>query len=243
MSKQRHAAHGGAWKVAYADFVTAMMALFLVLWLSSQDTKIKKAVERSFKNPFATLTKESTGIMPSPETPRVKMQQGNFDSSSAIELNFLRKISDDILKKLNPEMSGDDNMRVELTSDGVRLNIFDRAKKPIFEPGTAKFTEHGAWVFSTISWVVAESTNFFQIELEGHTEAGIAPKSEDYGSWELSADRANAARRKITDNGVDAAQIRKVISLGDTVPLPEYPPTDERNRRVTVMLRVKTGSR
>ena len=62
--KNRHGHHGGAWKVAYADFVTAMMALFLVLWLTSQDEKIKEAVERSFKNPFATVTKQSTGIVP-----------------------------------------------------------------------------------------------------------------------------------------------------------------------------------
>src|SRR5947208_4191576 len=89
----KHAAHhGGAWKVAYADFVTAMMALFLVLWLSSQDQKIKEAVQRSFRNPFASLTKESTGIVPNKDSQAVKASSGNFDSASAIELNMLRKL-------------------------------------------------------------------------------------------------------------------------------------------------------
>src|SRR5512147_2304988 len=98
MSKKRHGHHGGAWKVAYADFVTAMMALFMVLWLASQDTKIKEAVARSFKNPFATLTKESTGIIPNKDTQAVKSSEGNFDSAAAVELNILRKLADDLSK-------------------------------------------------------------------------------------------------------------------------------------------------
>lgn len=85
MGKKGHGHHGGAWKVAYADFVTAMMALFLVLWLVSQDQKIKEAVERSFRNPFASVTKESTGIIPAPENAmQVMARNGNFDSASVI---------------------------------------------------------------------------------------------------------------------------------------------------------------
>ena len=90
---KKHAHHGGAWKVAYADFVTAMMALFLVLWLTSQDEKIKEAVERSFKNPFSSLTKDSTGLIPSKDSAAVRSAKGNFDSASAVELNMLRRIS------------------------------------------------------------------------------------------------------------------------------------------------------
>src|SRR3982750_4655878 len=96
--KQKHAHHGGAWKVAYADFVTAMMALFLVLWLTSQDEKIKEAVERSFKNPFSSVTKESTGIVPNKDTQALKNNTGNFDSASIIELNMLRKLAEEVLK-------------------------------------------------------------------------------------------------------------------------------------------------
>src|SRR6187402_2711950 len=96
--KQKHAHHGGAWKVAYADFVTAMMALFLVLWLTSQDEKIKEAVERSFRNPFASITKESTGLIPNKDAQSAVSSKGNFDSASAVELNMLRKISEDLIK-------------------------------------------------------------------------------------------------------------------------------------------------
>src|SRR3982750_4527428 len=100
MAKKRHAHHGGAWKVAYADFVTAMMALFLVLWLTSQDERIKEAVERSFKNPFSTVTKESTGIVPNKDTQAVKSKDGNFDSASVVELTMLRQIAQEVLKTL-----------------------------------------------------------------------------------------------------------------------------------------------
>src|SRR5437868_6450125 len=100
MAKKRHAHHGGAWKVAYADFVTAMMALFLVLWLTSQDEKIKEAVERSFRSPFASVTKESSGIIPNKESQAVRSKDGNFDSASVVELNMLRHLAEEVIKTL-----------------------------------------------------------------------------------------------------------------------------------------------
>src|ERR1051325_9714701 len=104
MAKPKHHHTGGSWKVAYADFVTAMMALFIVLWLTSQDEKIKEAVQRSFTNPFASLTKESVRIIPIKDTPAVSRDRsGNFDSASAIELAMLRRLNEDLLKGLHKE--------------------------------------------------------------------------------------------------------------------------------------------
>src|SRR5215469_14851641 len=100
MAKKHAAHHGGAWKVAYADFVTAMMALFLVLWLTSQDEKIKEAVERSFRNPFTSVTKDSTGLIPNKDSQAVKSSTGNFDSASAVELTMLRRLAQDLSKSL-----------------------------------------------------------------------------------------------------------------------------------------------
>jgi len=241
VAKKKHAHHGGAWKVAYADFVTAMMALFLVLWLTSQDEKIKEAVERSFKNPFASLTKESTGIIPNKDTQGMKSSQGSFDSASAVELNFLRKMADDIMKSLqsNSTEEQDPPMKLELTPDGMRISIFDRAKRPIFEQNTSQFTDYGKWVFSTLAWQVSRYTNTFLVELEGHTEAGYHFPKEDYGAWEITTDRANSARRRMIQNGVADGQIRKVAGYADTLPMPDYLPNDESNRRVAVLLKVK----
>ncbi|HEY6227919.1 MAG TPA: flagellar motor protein MotB, partial [Verrucomicrobiae bacterium] len=155
MAKKRHGHHGGAWKVAYADFVTAMMALFLVLWLSSQDEKIKEAVERSFRNPFNSVTKESTGIIPNKDTQAVKSKDGNFDSASAVELNMLRRLAEEVVKTLQDSNPNEDAVKVEPIPDGVRISIFDKAQEPVFKTDTAEFTDFGRWVVSTLAWQVA----------------------------------------------------------------------------------------
>jgi chemotaxis protein MotB len=236
--------HGGAWKVAYADFVTAMMALFMVLWLTSQDQRIKEAVERAFRNPFSSVTKDSVGIIPNKDTQSVKSSSGNFDSASAVELKMLRQINQDLLKSLHTDSENDNDnpVKLDLTDNGLCINVFDRAHKPIFETQSTKLTAYGEWVFNTLAWEIARYTSF-AIELEGHTEKGNPPIREDYGDWELSADRANTVRRKLTENGVSIHQVRKVAGYGDTVPMPNSEPTAEINRRVTVLLNVRQQTR
>ena len=238
MAKKAHG--GGAWKVAYADFVTAMMALFIVLWLSSQDQRIKEAVARAFAHPFSSVTKDSVGIIPNKETQAMKSTEGNFDSASAVELAMLRRMNQDFLKALQTDFTekDDDSVKLEMTPDGITINVFDRAHKPIFEPQSTRFTPYGQWVFSTLAWEIARSTNF-SVELEGHTESGNAPISSDYGDWEISADRATAVRRKLLESGVQPRQIIKVAGFGDTVPMPQREPSDDINRRVTVMLNLR----
>ncbi len=237
MSK-KHGHHGGSWKVAYADFVTAMMALFLVLWLTAQDTKIKEAVERAFRNPFTTVTKESTGIIPSEQSQAVNTREGNFTSASALELIFLRRLNEDLLRSIPQEENEDQrSFKVEVTSEGLRLSVFDRAKRPVFDKDSAQFTEYGQWVFTTLAWIISDFK--CQIELEGHTEKGYQPTRANYDAWELTTDRANAARRKLVQHGVKVQQVRKVAGFADTQPMAQMPPEGEVNRRVTVLLKVE----
>lgn len=238
MSKKRHGHHGGSWKVAYADFITAMMALFLCLWLTAQDQKIKEAVERAFRNPFSSVTKESTGIIPSKDPSSNHAQKGRFTSISAVEMEVMRHLSEDLAKLLRTQDENQANVQIDLTPDGLCVNIFDRSQKPTFHPHTAEFTEYGAWVFSTLAWEISRYKTF-RIELEGHTEASAETGREASGKWELSTERANAARRKLVQSGVVAGQIRKVSGYADTMPMPGMPPSAEVNRRVTVQLKVK----
>src|SRR5687768_2721932 len=102
MSKKGGGHHGGAWKVAYADFVTAMMALFMVLWLAAQDQKIKEAVERAFRNPFMSMTKDSAGLMPTKQNDSGRSGGGKFDTASAssAEVSLLRRLHQDLTKSL-----------------------------------------------------------------------------------------------------------------------------------------------
>lgn len=238
MSKKGH--HGGAWKVAYADFVTAMMALFMVLWLTSQDQRIKEAIERAFRNPFSSVTKDSVGIIPSKDTQAVRSSSGNFDSASAVELTMLRRINQDLMKSL--ESGSDDKeespVKLDLTPEGLSINVFDRSHKPIFEAQTTKLTPYGDWVVSTLAWEIARYGNF-SVELEGHTEGGHPPMNEEYGDWEISTERANAVRRKLLEHGVGVAQVKKVAGYGATRPMPNEDANNEINRRVTVLLNVK----
>lgn len=227
--------------MAYADFVTAMMALFLVLWLTSQDEKIKEAVERSFRNPFASVTKESTGVIPNKDTQSAVASSGNFDSASAVELNMLRKISEDLLKAFQQNQETDDQtIKMEMTPEGLRVNVFDRGHKPVFESNSPEFTKYGRWLFSTLAWQISRYPQHFLMELEGHTEAGHAPRDKVYTNWELSADRANSARRILQDHGVKPTQVRKVAGFSDTKPLRDMDGSDDRNRRVTVLLRMQS---
>lgn len=235
--KKKHIHHGGSWKVAYADFVTAMMALFLCLWLTSQDVKIKEAVERAFRNPFSNVTKESVGIIPNKDVSASFKQQGHFQSVSAVEMETMRHLSDDLSKllKQNEDVS---SVKIDLTPEGLNINIFDRAHKPVFNPNTDVFTDYGAWVFSTLAWEIARYTTF-HIELEGHTESLSESGGMDHGKWDLSTERANVARRKLMDNGVSDAQIFKVSGFGDNMPMFGFSPTNEINRRVTVLLKLR----
>jgi len=238
MNQKHNQSHGGSWKVAYADFVTAMMALFLCLWLTAQDQKIKEAVERAFRNPFSSVTKESVGIIPNKEPSSTYKQEGRFSSVSAVEMETMRRLSEDLSKLLKQQDQDQSNVKIEVTPDGLRINIFDRSRKPTFNPDTDVFTDYGSWVFSTLAWEIARYRTF-RLELEGHTEANSQTGRESHGKWELSSERANAARRKLIQNGVDENQICKVSGYADTVPMPGFAPEAEINRRVTVMLKLK----
>ena len=223
--------------MAYADFTTAMMALFLCLWLTSQDQKIKEAVERAFRNPFSSVTKESVGIIPSADANATFQQQGHFQSVSAVEMETMRHLSDDLSKLLKQDENAS-SVKIDLTPEGLDINIFDRSHKPIFNPGTATFTDYGTWVFSTLAWEISRYRTF-RLELEGHTESKSENGSNAHDSWDLSTERANAARRILVENGVLDEQMSKISGFADTVPMAGYAPTDEINRRVTVLLRLK----
>jgi len=237
MARKRHLHHGGSWKVAYADFVTAMMALFLCLWLTSQDQKIKDAVERAFRNPFSSVTKESVGIIPNKDASATSKQAGKFQSVSAVEMETMRRLSDDLEKLLKQQDTDQSSVKIDLTPEGLCINIFDRARKPIFTTNSDTFTDYGAWVFNTLAWEISRYSTF-RLEIQGHTETGAETGREAHGKWELSAERANAARRKLVQNGVADFQVCKVSGYADVAPMPDYLPTDEINRRVTVLLKL-----
>lgn len=241
MAKKKAAAHhGGAWKVAYADFVTAMMALFMVLWLTSQDKEILIATSRYFQSPFKSPLEAKSGIL-------------NFDSSSpsnstndkkesasearTIDLQYLNSVAKDVYRMLNlDENLAEKPIDIQVTSDGLRVILYDRTTKPLFADNTSKLTSWGEFVMQSLAWMI--DRNGFNVVIEGHTRRGLTLDQADYTSWELSADRANAARRSLTHYAVDENLIERVTGYADTRPIPLTPPESESNQRVTLSLRM-----
>ncbi len=229
---------GGSWKVAYADFVTAMMALFMVLWITSQDKKIKEAVELTFRHPFLKGPRQSSGIIPNTlEAARGKSLDGQYDMPSPLEMDMLRHLNEDLLKVLstNPEYQKSQSIMLEFTEKGLNISVLNRTQRPVFETGSAQFTDYGRWVFTTLAWEIARYKRF-SLEVEGHSPKGELPVNSGLDRWDLTADRANAARRLLVSSGVSPDLIRLVAAYGDTRPMQTAKPTDEINNRVTVLL-------
>ncbi|MBP7141305.1 MAG: OmpA family protein [Opitutaceae bacterium] len=242
-------AKGGAWKVAYADFVTAMMALFMVLWICSQDKEVLVATSRYFQQPFKSPLTASAGVLNLDGKTATKSESssGKTDDSSkggqpqtdprAVDLQFLNSLAKDFYRLLHMDQDLKDKpIDIQVTSDGLRISLFDRARKPLFVENTAEFTEWGRFIMQNLAWMI--DRHKFSVVIEGHTRKGLDLKKPDYSSWELSADRANAARRSLTYYAVDPGLIARVTGFSDTRPMPMEPPESETNQRVTISLSV-----
>lgn len=239
---KKEAHHGGAWKVAYADFVTAMMALFMVLWITSQDKQILLATSQYFKQPFNALTDKSIGVMRGKEGGS-QGKDKNSETASAANLAFLNALAKELNHMLNISDTSENEqpVDVEVTSDGLKVTVFDRGKQPVFEKNTAKFTPWGKFVMQNLAWIIDH--NKFKAAIDGHAARGTSVPDANYGLWELTADRANAARRMLEQYAVEPSRIARVAGFADTQPLPGVPATAEANQRITVSLSVNNFMR
>jgi chemotaxis protein MotB len=261
IKKGGHGHHGGAWKVAYADFVTAMMAFFLLLWLLS--TSSKKTLEglsefftptvgikdnagigfkggesptEGFKKTNTSTPGVVTGSNPQGQSPDIVENKASVEST---EDNFLFDKAKEALKTAfdsDPNMREfTDNILVEQTPEGLKIEIMDSDKHPMFVSGKPELTEDGGKVLVTMRAVIEKAPNF--ISLTGHTD-GAAPIVEKpgYSNWELSADRANAARRFFLKSGMDPERPKKVVGMADKELLDAENPRAAKNRRVTIIL-------
>lgn len=245
-------ASGGAWKVAYADFVTAMMALFMVLWISAQDKKILIATSKYFQNPFSSPMQDHSGIMPfNKDSQDSSSSKKNEDSSGKekpsdqdkqIQLSFLNSVAADFYRLLHLDQNLDQKpIDIQVTSDGLRVTVFDRAKRPIFEGDTTELTEWGRFVLQSLAWMI--DRHHFRVTIDGHTRSELALAREEYSAWELSSDRANAARRTLVFYAVEQQQIERVTGYADTRPLDGEPAGAESNQRITLSLTLTAKTR
>jgi chemotaxis protein MotB len=230
-----HAHHGGAWKVAYADFVTAMMALFIVLWIVGQSKQVKQYVAHYFKDPGAFFENTKGGGIhtgSSVTTTQQTIDENLQRESKALELmaaSILNEVKKDpTLNKLVQQMS------IELTKEGLRINLYESAENAYFDVGTARLKPEAVGILTAIAAEVGKLPN--KVLVEGHTDALPYSSISGYTNFELSADRANAARRLLMTNGLRSNQIAEVRGYADTKLRDRNRPFDEANRRISIVI-------
>lgn len=242
MAKRGHKGghHGGGWKVAYADFVTSMMALFLVLWLVGSDTETKLAVQRYFRG---EITKQGrNGTQQYAKQQPFENEMHDKASRNLVQQQSMKRELEKLREQLNTSsQEGDDLIRYEFLADGVRITVIDSSSKPFFDPGTAKLTFYGEWVLKTTAWYLDRFP--FMVEVEGHTQKGSeAPSNANGEGWDLSTNRAIAAQNVLQTSGLGAERFWRVIGYSDRIPIEGVKPEAEENRRITIVARLKSDS-
>jgi chemotaxis protein MotB len=261
--------HGGAWKIAYADFVTAMMAFFLMLWLLGATTEDQRKGISDFFSVVANSSSAAGSVlagkgmdvaahglpspmasgvspivlMPAPgmghlSAPKADAEadapppEGQGPAERREEADFAQiEESLEAAVQDSPELSG--NLMVERTPDGLRIQLIDQERSPMFASGSAVIVPRMAQLLNLVASMVGRVPN--TIAVGGHTDGHPLTRG-DYTNWELSADRANAARRLLVANGVPEARIVRVLGLADRQPLVRDDPMAASNRRISVLL-------
>lgn len=224
--KAGHAGHhGGAWKVAYADFVTALMALFIVLWLMNTSKAIQDAVAGYFRDPQGVADKAGRSIVANGAGETVMPHD---------DMNSLKKQ----LQKAISQVPNFDKLKnhiiMTVTPEGLRIDLTEGPNGTFFESGSPELNHDGQDLLSILAQELGKLPN--KISVEGHTDAKPYAKGSNYGNWELSADRANSARRLLQRNGVGENQVTEVRGFADERPLDAKNPFDPSNRRVSLVV-------
>jgi chemotaxis protein MotB len=266
-----HGHHGGAWKVAYADFVTAMMAFFLVMWLVGAGTKQQRAaISEYFKNP--SLTQGQSTMAPSGKmgpggasTSMIKLggamdlpkgpgDQQAFAKPTASEIDQLAKEKEkrrleQLMKDLNEAIAKSqamapykDQLLLDITSEGLRIQIVDKQNRPMFDTGSGALKTYTVQILHELAGFINQVPN--QISISGHTDSAPYIRADSqYGNWELSADRANAARRTLTEGGMQPEKVARVVGLAASVPFDKADPAAPINRRISIVVMTQQAAR
>lgn len=220
--------HSGAWKVAYADFVTAMMALFIVLWMMSATAAVKQSVAGYFKDPRGYS--QTLGAGPGHSGEGLVTRRATAGELQNQIRQALERVPE--FQKLR------DHVKFSVTGEGLRIDLLETEQGLFFISGSAAPTVSGENLLQAVAAELGVMPN--RIVVEGHTDARPfrnATPREGYSNWELAADRANAARRLLHEYGVKPWQIAEVRGFADQKPFNENNPDDARNRRVSVVVR------
>jgi len=216
--------HGGAWKVAYADFVTAMMALFIVLWLLNSSKQVQEAVGGYFRDPTGTSKKVGTNLAGAGE---------NF----AITKDNMPKLKEQLQKAMK-QLSNFDKLKNQIemtvTSEGLRIELMESASGTFFDSGKATPSANGVELMTLLAGELGKLPN--KVSIEGHTDAKPYSVQGNYSNWELSSDRANSARRVMQNTGLGGGQVSQVRGYADQRLRTPANPLEPSNRRISLIV-------
>jgi len=259
---QAAGAHGGAWKIAYADFVTAMMAFFLLMWLLGSTTKGElDGIASYFKNPMRVSQKGGStsgdssslirgggkdvtrhdGQLNRGQTRELKRQVDLKSAKAAVEkdemarLTELKQRIEEVIEQSPTLQLYRRQLLIDITTEGLRIQIVDEQNRPMFELGRARLLPHTRDILHEIGRVLNEVPN--RVSLSGHTDATPYPGGErGYSNWELSADRANASRRELVAGGMQEDKLVRVVGLSSAVLFDRQDPYNPINRRISIIV-------
>jgi chemotaxis protein MotB len=222
--------HGGAWKVAYADFVTAMMALFIVLWLLNSSKQVQQAVGGYFRDPSGTSKKVGSDMHGSGENMSLRKED-------------MAKLKDELAMKIRKLVNFDKfNKQIEMTvtNEGLRIELLEEPMGTFFDVGKPTPTDNGKELLAALAQEIGKLPN--RVSIEGHTDSQPYQSDGEYSNWELSVDRANAARRLMWSSGLRSDQVEQVRGFADQHLRLKDKPTDSANRRISVIVQYLDGT-
>jgi chemotaxis protein MotB len=216
--------HGGAWKVAYADFVTAMMSLFIVLWLLSSSKPVQEAVGGYFRDPSGTAEKKGS----------INAGAGENFTLTKDNMPKLKDQLEQRIQQMNDFEKLKSHVEMTITSEGLRIELMESASGTFFDSGSPKLNGDGRDLLITLAQELGKLPN--KISIEGHTDSKPYASSGNYSNWELSTDRANAARRLMQANGIGLNQVTQVRGFADQRQRNVANSLDPSNRRVSLIV-------
>ena len=254
VKRRKHKSHGsahGSWKIAYADFMTAMMAFFLVMWLISiSSPKELIQIAEYFRTPLATAIsggpRMANSDSPIPgggddvtqQQGEVKKQPNIDDLKKRMETNRLKRIRGELdqLIEADPKLRAlRPHLKIDLVQEGLRIQIIDSQNRPMFKTGSAEVEPYMRDILRAIAPVLNEIPN--KVSLSGHTDDyPYATGERGYSNWELSADSANASRRELVAGGLDDGKVLRVIGMSNSMRLSEHGGNDAINRRISLLV-------
>lgn len=262
IKKAGHGHHGGAWKIAYADFVTAMMAFFLLMWLlGTTDEVTKKGISEYFQNPYAVslnggesvgdrtaiiqgggqdLTAKDAGQVHmgeevTPSEPTLEDAERIAEQQEKIQLEQLQGKIESMLKANSELAEYSDQIKMETTPEGLKIQIVDAKNRPMFKLASSRIEDYAQMILHKLAAVINELPN--KLSINGHTDALPFPdNSSGYSNWELSSDRANIARNELTLGGLEEDKVLRIVGLASSIPYIAAKPNDPMNRRISIIV-------